>query len=107
MLVCVCPDEGTPRDGRKQQKEYFKEELKRLKTSLGKESSRIKPPPKYAGAHVLHRVCPMTEIALEMFSSKKSFTILVNWSTLFESFTAWWTSTPESTLWTTDHAGNV
>jgi len=39
-------DGDTPRDGRKQQKEYFKEELKRLKNSLNKESSKIKRPPK-------------------------------------------------------------
>ena len=29
-----------------QKREFFKEELKRLKTSLDKEKSKIKPPPK-------------------------------------------------------------
>jgi len=43
----LVPEIYTPRGGRKQQKEYFKEELKRLKTSLDKEASKIVEPDKY------------------------------------------------------------
>lgn len=37
-------EEESPRDGRKAQKEYFKEELKRLQNSLSKEAEKIKAP---------------------------------------------------------------